>query len=109
LSANIGDFRFWTASGAAGSETYAERLTIRGDSGNIGIGTNAPNAALDINGNAIVQTNLTVNQVIYFKTNSVVTAPAAGFGGMYIDATTNYWFWHPNAGGAGPGWTNKLW
>lgn len=77
--------------------------------GNVGLGTNAPAAKLDVNGDAIIRTNLTVSQVIYFKTNTVVTAPAAGFGGIYIDATTNYWFWHPNAGGTGPGWTNKLW
>jgi hypothetical protein len=66
-------------------------------------------ATLDVNGSALIRTNLTVNQAFYFKTNTVVTAPAAGFGGMYVDAATNYWFWHPNAGGAGAGWTNKLW
>jgi hypothetical protein len=82
---------------------------MRLNSSGFGIGTNAPAATLDVNGSAIVRTNLTVNQVIYFQTNTVVTAPAAGFGGMYIDAQTNYWFWHPNAGGTGAGWTNKLW
>jgi hypothetical protein len=56
-----------------------------------------------------VTTNLAVSGAIYWQTNSTVVAPVAGFGGIYIDATTNYWFWHPNAGGAGPGWTNKLW
>jgi hypothetical protein len=75
----------------------------------VGIHTVAPATDFDVNGDVIIRTNLTVNQVIYFQTNTVVTAPAAGFGGMYIDAQTNYWFWHPNAGGTGAGWTNKLW
>ena len=78
-------------------------VTILGD-GRVGINTNAPAATLDVNGSAIVRTNLTVNEVVYFKTNTVVTAPAAGFGGMYVDAQTNYWFWHSTGI-----WTNKLW
>jgi hypothetical protein len=71
---------------------------------NVGIGTNTPAEKLDVNGSMIVRTNLTVNEVFYFKTNTVVTAPAAGFGGMYVDAATNYWFWHSTGI-----WTNKLW
>jgi hypothetical protein len=72
--------------------------------GNFGIAATSPGSTLDVNGSVLIRTNLTCNQVLYFKTNSVVSAPAAGYGGMYIDAATNYWFWHSTGI-----WTNKLW
>jgi hypothetical protein len=59
---------------------------------------------MDRAGDVTLSNNFTVGQAVYWKTNTVVTAPAAGFGGMYIDAATNYWFWHSTGI-----WTNKLW
>ncbi|MBX3022816.1 MAG: hypothetical protein KF799_14170, partial [Bdellovibrionales bacterium] len=53
LSTNNNDFRFSTGSGSYGSEVFSERLTIRGDSGQVGIGTSNPRAALDVNGTIV--------------------------------------------------------
>ena len=72
--------------------------------GNVGISTTNPATQFDCYGTATIRTNLVVHEAFYIKTNTVVTAPASGFGGMYVDAATNYWFWH--ATGV---WTNKLW
>lgn len=99
----------------ASSSISTSNLTIHAN-GHVGVNTTNQTEQFEVLGSTLLIGGLTVNNditgrmAVFLKTNTVVTSPVSGFGGMYVDANTNYWFWNPlGSGGTTPGWTNQLW
>src|SRR5579862_3497620 len=83
-AADLGGFTadqvFYTNIGGSANQPLVERMRIKGSTGNVGIGTGAPGAKLEVNGNAQVDGNLTVSGSILSASSGlpVIQAPING-------------------------------
>jgi len=69
------DLEFWTAGPNTATDSSSSRLTIRGYTGNVGVGTNDPKAKVHINGGGGVNVNLGIsaNPRAYFRSDTSLT------------------------------------